>query len=631
MKTSAILRSLYLPGLAALLAAAVPAAAQTVDPQFSYQGRLNDAHGPATGLFDMRFDLYTAETGGAQIGTSLLRNAVGVTGGFFSTELDFGGGGAFDGSARWLEVYVRPSGTAAPYTRLDPRQRIAPVPYALRALSAGSVATGSITDASISPGGLTGAVLMNGSIGGQHLNLTGAPPSAGQLLSWDGGSGAFTWTNPPAPPPPAWLLGGNTGTTPASDFIGTLDNAPLQFRAGGYRTLELTRSSRSFGFPFITGGVDTSNILAGFSSNSIAAGVIGATIAGGGSESWDIFGPGAYEPNTTQSDFSTVSGGNHNTILNESTGAVISGGSNNTINTGATGSVIPGGENNTVFFGASGALAAGTNALAGFSGSFVWSDRQSGQFAATDANQFAVRAENGLYLSSNKGIRLNAADSPIVTRGWDAFDGTAGNKAGHGRWGLFMEPFNLVCGIPEVSGRGFEVAKYRTDGTRTSLFTVGQSGAVWSNSSASFTTVTIRGGADLAEPFDTGDEVIAPGSVVVIDGDGTGRLARSSKACDTRVAGVVSGANGINPGLCLSQEGVNEDGTKVALTGRVYCLCDAAGAAIVPGDLLTTADTPGHAMKAPRGEKARGAILGKAMSSLAKGERGHVLILVTLQ
>ncbi len=51
----------------------------------------------------------------------------------------------------------------------------------------------------------------------------------------------------------------------------------------------------------------------------------------------------------------------------------------------------------------------------------------------------------------------------------------------------------------------------------------------------------------------------------------------------------------------------------------------------VPGDLLTTADTPGHAMKAPRGEKARGAILGKAMSSLAKGERGHVLILVTLQ
>ena len=117
---------------------------------------------------------------------------------------------------------------------------------------------------------------------------------------------------------------------------------------------------------------------------------------------------------------------------------------------------------------------------------------------------------------------------------------------------------------------------------------------------------------------------------MVIDEDHPGRLKRCEAPYDTRVAGVLSGANGIHPGIALKQNGVLDQGENVALSGRVYVLADAQSAPIKPGDLLTTSDTPGHAMKVTDHARAQGAILGKAMSSLSQG-RGLVLVLVTLQ
>ena len=69
----------------------------------------------------------------------------------------------------------------------------------------------------------------------------------------------------------------------------------------------------------------------------------------------------------------------------------------------------------------------------------------------------------------------------------------------------------------------------------------------------------------------------------------------------------------------------------VALAGRVYCNVDATHAGIEPGDLLTTSTTPGYAMKAVDYDHARGAILGKAMQRLEVGQKGQILVLVTLQ
>jgi hypothetical protein len=143
-------------------------------------------------------------------------------------------------------------------------------------------------------------------------------------------------------------------------------------------------------------------------------------------------------------------------------------------------------------------------------------------------------------------------------------------------------------------------------------------------------TLTIRGGADLAEPFEFSGPDIAKGSVLVIDDEQAGKLKLSTRAYDTRVAGIVSGANGVNPGISLHQDGVFENGQNVALSGRVYVQADAAFGAIKPGDLLTTSDTPGHAMKVANHAQAQGAILGKAMSPLQEG-KGMVLVLVTLQ
>jgi hypothetical protein len=83
--------------------------------------------------------------------------------------------------------------------------------------------------------------------------------------------------------------------------------------------------------------------------------------------------------------------------------------------------------------------------------------------------------------------------------------------------------------------------------------------------------------------------------------------------------------------MLMGQEGSVADGAyPVALTGRVYCWADASNGPIAPGDLLTTSDTPGHAMKVTDYERAQGAVLGKAMSTLDEGQ-GLVLVLVTLQ
>ncbi|HKQ78451.1 MAG TPA: hypothetical protein VJ810_32425 [Blastocatellia bacterium] len=150
----------------------------------------------------------------------------------------------------------------------------------------------------------------------------------------------------------------------------------------------------------------------------------------------------------------------------------------------------------------------------------------------------------------------------------------------------------------------------------------------------------IEGGADFAENFDVSEALeigeattirVNAGLVVSIDPTNPGKLQISEQAYDRRVAGIISGAGGVKPGMMMSQAGTLADGQHpVALSGRVYCWVDASQGAIEPGDLLTTSATPGHAMKAVDPAKAQGAIIGKAMTGLKEG-KGLVLVLVTLQ
>jgi hypothetical protein len=142
--------------------------------------------------------------------------------------------------------------------------------------------------------------------------------------------------------------------------------------------------------------------------------------------------------------------------------------------------------------------------------------------------------------------------------------------------------------------------------------------------------LTITGGADIAEPFQMSQADLPKGAVVVIDEDNAGHLKLSTMAYDRQVAGVISGAGGVNPGLSLSQQGVMEGSQHVALTGRVFVQADASHGAIRPGDLLTTSETPGHAMRVSDPARAHGTVLGKAMTGLKEGT-GLVLVLVALQ
>ncbi len=116
----------------------------SIGTTFSYQGRLNDNGTPANGVYDLRFTLYDALSGGSQVGSILTKDDVTITDGYFTIELDFGTD-AFTGEARYLEVGVRPGDDTGGYTLLSPLQALTPAPYAVHADTApGIVSVGSV-------------------------------------------------------------------------------------------------------------------------------------------------------------------------------------------------------------------------------------------------------------------------------------------------------------------------------------------------------------------------------------------------------------------------------------------------------------------------------------------------------
>jgi hypothetical protein len=342
---------------------------------------------------------------------------------------------------------------------------------------------------------------------------------------------------------------------------------------------------------------------------------ISTTIAGGSGNVVSGFNSsiGGGKDNQAPGLSATVSGGLGNTAsgLNASVG----GGGGNT----ASGqfAAVPGGVSNV----AAGpySFAAGANAQALHHGSFVWSDSAGAPFSSIANDEFAVRARGGVRFNSDTG-NLMSLDQD---RGLRVF--TSAHVFG---------TINATTGIVIGNNPNTSDAPIWSDDVRSSrvvlwnLATLRLMDLVCSQGDVA--NLRIRGGADLAEPFPIKESQIEKGSVVVIDKERPGRLKQSTHAYDKRVAGIVSGANGIQPGISLKQEGMLDQGENVALTGRVYVKADAVFGAIEPGDLLTTSDTAGHAMKVLDHAQAQGAILGKAMSGLPNG-KGLVLVLVTLQ
>ena len=226
-------------------------------------------------------------------------------------------------------------------------------------------------------------------------------------------------------------------------------------------------------------------------------------------------------------------------------------------------------------------------------------------------------------------IRLSGSDGVIAIKSDNGSDGVV----------LSSSLGNvLILGTQGSPGNLF----VRDDAGKDTISLGGQNGEIWVRGilvqdSAGNERIRLDGstgdirlqGADCAEEFDVVEfEAIDPGTVLVIDGDV--KLRPCKKSYDKKVAGVVSGGNGSNPGIVLDQNPGQNKRLPIALNGKTYCKVDAQYSSIEVGDLLTTSPTPGHAMKAGDPLKALGAVIGKALRRHDEG-KGLIPILVALQ
>lgn len=496
-------------------------------------------------------------------------------------------------------------------------------------------------------------------IGGSAVNLVKTGTVGGTV----GGGGGFD-TNGTSYPN---RVNANFGTV--SGGIGNVANGASAFVGGGGTDGAgfFLGNNASGNASVIGGGLGNTNsgftatIAGGYGNN---ASFLGATVAGG-------------QANTASSSYATVGGGSGNTASGFL--STVAGGSENVASKDY--STVAGGFGNTAA--GYGSFAAGQYAQANRNSSFVWGDGSLNPFTGAAAgSSFSILASGGLFLfNGTNGLHIDslgnndgALDFGLKFGGaLNSGEGIASKRtAGGNQYGLDFYTasndrmsidvngkvginttspsqrlevngnFVLVDGASAVDGNGPIDAYIGGDGGGSDV-QIGSMNAnitavgFWNYSASAWmhigcSSITIHGGADLAEPFHMADngKDIPQGAVVVIDERNPGQLKMSDHAYDTRVAGVVSGANGIHPGIQLQQEGALEGGKNVALTGRVYVQADASNGSIKPGDLLTTSSIPGRAMKVTDHLKAQGAILGKAMNGLSDG-KGMVLVLVTLQ
>lgn len=168
---------------------------------------------------------------------------------------------------------------------------------------------------------------------GAGLTVDGFKLTAGGGVVTNGGNaemlGGFTADD-------FWRLRGNGGTSAGADFLGTIDNEPLELKVNNTRALRLEPT------------VGSPNIIGGDEDNSVAAGVSGATVSGGGSPG--VF--GVTLPNRVTDNFGVVGGGfynragNDNANVQDSLAATVSGGFAN--NAAADSAVVSGGTSNMV-------------------------------------------------------------------------------------------------------------------------------------------------------------------------------------------------------------------------------------------------------------------------------------------
>ncbi len=334
---------------------------------FTYQGRLNSGASPVNGHYDFQFTLYDDTNLTSSVTAPDTISAVAVSNGLFTVTLDFGDPDTFqifDGQQIWLGIGVRTNGAAdTNFTQLSPFQFVTPTPYAI---TAGNL-NGTLPSQALT-GTYSSAVTLNNAA--NHVSGTFTGNGAGVTnvnASKLGG----------VPVSGFWQTGGNLGTVPGANILGSLDNQPLELWVNGNRAIQIVPTT------------NTANLIGGSIINVTDPNVVGATIAGGGGNylgsGYPNYVRGSYGSigggvgNTASNVFSTIAGGYRNTASGY--GAFIGGGGYDSnplfyvpslIGNSASGtaSVIGGGIGNTAS-GNYGVVGGGfSNTASGF-GSFV--------------------------------------------------------------------------------------------------------------------------------------------------------------------------------------------------------------------------------------------------------------------
>jgi hypothetical protein len=623
-------------GAALLASSAGVADGTSTSSAITYQGQLRQAGVPFTGTIGvLRFELFDAAgPTGQPIGAPIDLTNVAVVDGLITVDLDFGFL-AFSGEERWIQITV--DGTP-----LTPRQRVAAAAYALFALNG--------NEGPIGPQGPAGPAGQVGPIG--PAGSQGATGPAGAT----GPQGPAGPTGPAGPQGAAGPQGLQGPQGPAgSNSLWTVNGSAMNYTGGNVSVGTTLQQGRLTVYP---------------------------AVGDGGTQ------VGLYVRNTDASQ-QTISG---IFIADSTAGTALVGQATATAGATRAISATNASSNGTAVYGfatASTGTTYGvwgrTSSNSGWAGFF----EGRGHFSSTtlvgrtttigSAEVFGIRSPalsgyGGMYadVAGANGLPFYGYATNGTALGWTYMDGATSNWhvniGGTNR--MSVQPNgNVAIGTTtaatrlhvdggsdaSLTGGGFLVA-----GATSSLNVVIDNNEIMARSNGAVAPLSlnhnggevrigqgsggtgrlvtpvlqITGGSDLAEGFDVASVAgLEPeaGMIVCIDPANPGKLILSSEAYDRRVAGIISGANGIKPGMVMGQENTVADGRHpVALTGRVYVLADAAHGTIQPGDLMTTSATPGHAMKAADRERSPGAILGKAMSRLDEGT-GYVLVLVSLQ
>ena len=146
--------------LLALSLTALPPASAANLPPITYTGQLIVGTSPvANGSYDLQFSLYTAATGGTQVGSTVTAAAVPVVDGVFYVELNFTN--AIMGQTLYLQTAYRLTGGSS-YTTQTPRKLLPQSAYADYATLSGNTKRL------------------------QNNLISTAAPTAGQVLTWTG-------------------------------------------------------------------------------------------------------------------------------------------------------------------------------------------------------------------------------------------------------------------------------------------------------------------------------------------------------------------------------------------------------------------------------------------------------------